>query len=72
MVLVIVVPILAPMMMGTAPCKESEPEATKATVMEVVAELLCISAVTSNPINKPVKGLDVANRIVSETPAPNC
>ena len=40
MVLVMVVPMLAPMIMGTAACNEMEPEATRATTMEVVAELL--------------------------------
>ena len=65
MVLVMVVPILAPIMIGIAPRRETEPEATKATTMEVVVELLCRMAVTSNPMNKPVKGLVVANKIVS-------
>ena len=40
MVLVMVVPTLAPMMMGTALSNVSEPEATSATVMDVVAVLL--------------------------------
>jgi len=35
-----VVPILAPMMMGTAPSSVSDPDATKATVSDVVVELL--------------------------------
>jgi len=72
MVLVIVVPILAPMIIGTAPSSVSDPEATKATVSEVVVELLWIMAVTNNPMNKPVKGFDVASKIVLLTSAPNC
>lgn len=40
MVLVIVVPMLAPIIIGTAPGSESEPEATSATVKDVVVELL--------------------------------
>ena len=40
MVLVIVVPMLAPMIIGIAACSEMDPEATNATTIEVVAELL--------------------------------
>ncbi len=69
--LVIVVPMFAPMIIGTAPCSESDPEATKATVREVVVVLLCKIAVTNNPINNPVNGFDVANKIVSLTAVPN-
>jgi len=58
-VLVSVVPILAPNIMGIARCISSEPLATMATIMEVVVELLCIMAVTSNPINKLTKGFVV-------------
>ena len=53
-VLVIVVPMLAPIMIGTAFCRVMEPDATKATTRDVVVELLCNIAVISNPINKPV------------------
>lgn len=49
-----------------------DPEATKATAIEVVVELLCNIAVISRPINNPVKGFDVANRIVSATFWPMC
>jgi hypothetical protein len=58
-----VVPTFAPMMMGTALCNVTDPDATSATTMDVVAELLCSIAVTSRPINKPVKGFDVARNI---------
>jgi len=71
-VLVIVVPMLAPMIMGTAPSRVSDPEATKATASDVVVELLWIIAVTNNPMNNPVKGFDVANKMVLLTSAPNC
>lgn len=72
MVLVIVVPMLAPIIIGTAPGSESVPDATSATVSEVVAELLWIMAVTNKPINNPVNGFDVASKIVSVTTVPNC
>lgn len=71
-VLVMVVPIFAPMIIGIAPSNESEPEATSATIMEVVAELLCIMAVIKRPINKAVNGLEVASKIVSAAVFPNC
>jgi hypothetical protein len=49
-----------------------DPEATSATTSEVVVELLCSIAVISRPINKPVKGFEVANKIVSATFLPIC
>ena len=70
--LVIVVPTLAPIMMGVALCKVREPEATRATTRDVVVELLCSIAVISKPINSAVKGLDVACKIVSATFFPMC
>jgi len=72
MVLVIVVPMLAPMMMGMALCKVIDPDATNATTNEVVVELLCNMAVMSNPMNRPVNGFDVASKIVSATFFPMC
>lgn len=72
MVLVIVVPIFAPIIMGTALSSVIEPEATSATTMAVVVELLCIMAVISKPINKPVNGLDVAKIMVSAVVLPRC
>ena len=59
---VIVVPTLAPMTIGIAWAKEMELEATAMTTMEVVVELLCNMAVTSNPINKPTNGFEVTSR----------
>ena len=64
-VLVMVVPTLAPMMMGTALSRVSEPDATNATVIDVVAVLLWMMAVISRPMNKAAKGLEVARMIVS-------
>mgnify|MGYP003536073844 CR=1 FL=1 len=49
-----------------------EPEATRATTREVVVELLCSMAVIRRPINNPVKGFEVASRIVSATSFPIC
>ena len=71
-VLVIVVPMLAPMIIGTALCRVIEPEATSATTSEVVVELLCNIAVIRSPMNSPVNGLDVANKMVSATFLPRC
>jgi hypothetical protein len=66
-VLVIVVPTLAPIIIGIALCRVREPEATRATTTDVVVELLCNIAVINKPINRPVNGFEVANRIVSVT-----
>ena len=71
-VLVIVVPTLAPMMIGIAFCKVMDPEATKATTNDVVVELLCSIAVISSPMNNPVNGFEVASKIVSPTFFPIC
>lgn len=70
--LVIVVPILAPIIMGIALSSVTDPDATSATTRAVVVELLCNIAVMSNPMNRPVNGLDVATRIVSAAFFPKC
>ena len=70
--LVMVVPILAPMIIGTALGKVIEPEATSATTSDVVVELLCNIAVMRSPMNNPVNGLEVANKMVSATFLPRC
>ena len=49
-----------------------DPEATSTTVTDVVVELLCITAVISNPIKKAVNGSDVAATRVSATLLPRC
>lgn len=58
-VLVIVVPTLAPMIIGTA-ISTGSPPATSPTVMAVVVEEDCISTVPRIPIANPTKGF-VAN-----------
>lgn len=72
MVLVMVVPTLAPMIIGMALSMVMEPEATKATTRLVAVELLCSMAAISNPINNPVNGLEVARRIASAAVFPRC
>ena len=67
-----VVPILAPIMMGMALDKVMEFDATRATTMAVVVELLWMRAVINKPINNPVKGLDVAKIMVSTAFFPKC
>lgn len=71
-VLVMVVPIFAPIMMGIALWRVMEPDATSATTKDVVVELLCNIAVVNNPINSPVNGFEVAIKIVSATLLPMC
>lgn len=70
-VLVRVVPILAPIIIGIALEKLKAPEATTATIMEVLVELLWIMAVINNPMNKLTKGFEVAIKIDSAAPLPN-
>lgn len=71
-VLVMVVPTLAPIITGVAFSRVIEPEATRATVNAVVVELLCNMAVISRPMNKPVNGFAVANTIESIIFLPKC
>ena len=59
-VLVMVVPTLAPIMIGIPLSSVIDPEATRATTRAVVVELLWIIAVISNPMNKAVNGFEVA------------
>ena len=63
MVLVRVVPILAPITMGIALERLMVPDATAATAKVVVVLLLCKSAVASKPMNKPMYGLEVAEMV---------
>ena len=67
---VIVVPILAPMIIGTALDTVNVPAATKPTVIEVVTELDCIIAVANIPINRPVKGFEVELISILAKPEP--
>ena len=59
-VLVRVVPMFAPIIIGTASAIVMDPAATIATTIEVLVELLWIIAVISKPIKRPIKGLVVA------------
>ncbi|MPN08667.1 hypothetical protein SDC9_155952 [bioreactor metagenome] len=66
---VTVVPILAPIMTPTDCDSFMMPEFTKPTTITVVAEELCITAVTSIPINTPLIGDEVSfSRIFSRRP----
>jgi hypothetical protein len=69
---VIVVPILAPIIIGTALDTVNVPAATNPTVIEVVTELDCIIAVASIPMNRPVKGFEVEliNTLAKPVPKP--
>ena len=69
--LVRVVPIFAPIIMGTESANVKEPDATAATIIAVLVELLWIRAVISRPINKPIKGFEVATKIDSAASLPN-
>jgi len=72
MALVMVVPTLAPIMMGMELCTVMEPEATSATTSDVVVELLWSMAVISRPMKRPLNGLAVASRMVSAMLLPRC
>ena len=63
--------MLAPMIIGTESVNVSEPDATAATIIAVLVELLCMRAVISRPMNNPMNGLEVATRIDSAAPFPN-
>ena len=54
-----VVPMLAPMMTEMACANVSKPALTNDTVITVVAVLDCTEAVTTEPVNRPVKRLEV-------------
>ena len=54
-----VVPMLAPMMTEMACASVRRPALTNDTVITVVAVDDCTEAVTTDPVNKPVKRLDV-------------
>ncbi len=71
-VLVMVVPTLAPMMMGIALSSVMELEATSATTSAVVVELLWIMAVINKPMNNAVNGFEVAWMMVSAADLPMC
>ena len=68
--MVIVVPIFAPMIIGTAFVILSAPPETIATTMAVVAEELWIIEVARRPIMRPVNGFEVVLIRSSAKPFP--
>ena len=51
------------MTIGTAVGRLNAPEPTKATIIEVLVELLWMTAVSSKPMNKPINGLAATDKI---------
>jgi hypothetical protein len=69
-VFVVVVPMLAPMMTGTASSMERAPEATSPTTMVVVVDELWMMAVATNPRRRPSHGIrHHGNETLGETPS---
>ena len=70
--LVMLVPILAPIIIGMALLIERVPAATKATTIDVVVPELWIILVAKMPMNKPTKGLEVVviRRWANPSPKP--
>ena len=56
---VMVVPMFAPITIGTALSKFKAPPATSPTTMDVVVEELWIRLVATIPMSNPAKGLEV-------------
>ena len=71
-VLVMLVPMLAPITMGMAILTEMMPEATMDTTTVVQVEELCTNTVKSTPIIKPTIGLDRRALPWNTEPALNC
>ena len=71
-VLVTVVPMLAPITIGTAPAKDKAPLLTIPTINEVVVDELWNKTVEKIPMNRATTGLLVVLNIDSATPAPMC
>ncbi len=69
-VFVIVVPMLAPMMIGMATEMLSAPEATRPTTIVVVVEELWIRLVARNPMMSPARGSDAVDTNCSAKPRP--
>ncbi len=71
-VLVTVVPMLAPMIMGTALATGMgfTGAATSPTIMEVVTDELCTRVVARIPTINPMKGLWVASKKLSRVSSP--
>ncbi len=69
-VLVVVVPMLAPMITGTASCTVRMSDATSPTTIVVVVEELWIRLVARKPISRPASGSAVVFRSCSASPRP--
>ena len=69
-VFVVVVPIFAPMTMGTASSMVRAPEATSPTTMVVVVEELWMIPVATNPRMRPATGSDTVLMSCSANPRP--
>ena len=65
-----VVPMLAPITIGTAWPKPSAPEATRPTMTEVLADDDCTSTVPSSPTNSPASGFWTLENRLSWVSAP--
>ena len=70
-VFVIVVPMLAPIIIGIAVSIVNAPPATSPTTSDVVVEELCIILVATIPIINPENGFVVILISVSANPCPN-
>ena len=70
MVLVVVVPMFAPMSMGTANSIVRACEATRPTMIVVVVDELWIRLVARNPMKSPATGSEAAFRSCSAKPRP--
>ena len=69
-VLVRVVPMLAPMIMGTAASRLTAPEATRPTMIDVLALEDCTITVAKIPTNRPARGLETVEKSASWASAP--
>ena len=70
-VFVIVVPMFAPMIMGTAASMESTPAPTSPTSVAVVTDEDCTSTVARMPANSPASGLSTLSSSPSVKSAPS-
>jgi hypothetical protein len=70
-VLVMVVPIFAPMIIGIDVSSDNAPPATRPTTIDVVVDELCIRLVATIPIINPANGFDVIWINDSAKPLPN-
>ena len=70
-VLVIVVPMLAPRIIGTAASTVSVPEPTSPTIVDVEADEDCTRTVARIPANSPATGLSTLSRSPSWKSAPS-